>query len=618
MKNFNALSIRAKLILIILAVNLTIVILIGGTRIAWDIQQERQDAAQELSALTQLLGNRSSAALAFDDADSAAENLDSLKAITQVTRACVYRSNGTVMADYQRDDTIAAACPAPNQLANMRTTFDANSLHMASEIRQGTQSLGWIYLRSDLSLIDAHLQDQITFSGLALLAAALLTVLLAGWVQRIISGPIAAVTNVAKAIEEHGDHSLRAKIRSHDEIGQLARTFNAMLDALEAQNRQLIVARDEQLAASALHRSLVESTSAIPWELDLATWRFIYVGRQAEVVLGYPEKDWYQENFWVEHLHPDDRKASFDYCQSAIAQKQDHQFEYRMLAANGRSVWIHDDVQIVYKEGEAVRLQGFMFDISERKQMEEELRRHRDKLESLVEQRTAELKTANKELESFSYSVSHDLRAPLRAIDGFSQALEEDYADVIDDNGRDYIKRVRAGTQRMGELIDDLLQLSRISRQSLQRQSIDLSQLAEEISTQLHDQEPDRTVQWHIEKNLTAQGDARLLRIVLENMLNNACKYTSKTTQARVDFFSEKQGNETVYCVRDNGAGFDMVHIDKLFGAFQRLHKDSEFPGTGIGLATVQRIIRRHGGRIWAEAQPGKGASFYFTLPAEE
>ena len=192
--------------------------------------------------------------------------------------------------------------------------------------------------------------------------------------------------------------------------------------------------------------------------------------------------------------------------------------------------------------------------------------------------------------------------------------MEEDYADALDDNGRDYIERVRAATQRMGELIDDLLQLSRISRQSLQRQSIDLSQLAEEISTQLHDQEPDRSVQWHIEKDLKAHGDARLLRIVLENLLNNACKYTSKTSQARVDFFSEKQGDETVYCVRDNGAGFDMAHIDKLFGAFQRLHKDSEFPGTGIGLATVQRIIHRHGGRIWAEAEPSKGASFYFTL----
>ena len=392
MKIFDTLSIRSKLILIILAVNLAIVVLIAGTRIAWDIQQERQSAAQELSALTQLLGNRSSAALAFDDADSALENLESLKAIPQMTRACLYRSNGSIIADYQRDDTIVAACPVPNRLATIQTSFDTNYLHIAYEIRQGTQSLGWIYLRSDLSLIDAHLRDQITFSGLALLAAALLAVLLAGWVQRLISGPIAAVTNVAKTIEEKGDRSLRVNVTSHDEIGQLARGFNAMLDALETQNQLLVAAKDEQLVATTRYRSLVESTSAIPWELDLTTWRFIFVGHQAEVVLGYPAEDWYQENFWPEHIHPDDREASLAYCQSATAKKQDHQFEYRMFAANGRTVWIHDDVQIVYENGDAVRLQGFMFDISERKQMEAELRRHRDKLESLVEQRTAELK----------------------------------------------------------------------------------------------------------------------------------------------------------------------------------------------------------------------------------
>lgn len=613
---FNALNIRTKLTLMILSVSLVIVILIGSAAIAWDVHRQRQTAAQELTALTHLLGNRSSAALVFDDADTAAENLDSLNALHQVTRACLYRKDGSVIAEYQRHDIHVAACPPMDQLANMKVFYETDRLHIASEIRHDSQLLGWIYLRSDLSLIDERLHNQIAFSVLALLAAVLISGLLAGRVQRLISTPIASVTKVAKAIEEKGDHSLRAKVSSHDEIGQLARTFNAMLDALESKNRQLILARDEQIASSARYRSLVESTSAIPWELDLATWRFTFVGRQAEALFGYPVKDWYQENFWADHLHPDDRENSIRFCQSATDQLRDHQFEYRMLAADGRSVWIHDDVQVITEDGEPVRLQGFMFDISERKKIDEELRRHRDKLESMVEQRTAELKTANKELETFSYSVSHDLRAPLRSIDGFSLALEEDYAEVFDDNGRDYIQRVRTATQRMSELIDDLLQLSRISRQPLERQKVDLSQLAEEICTQLHDREPERSVQWHIEKGLKAQGDARLMRIVLENMLNNACKYTSKTAQAQVEFFSEKQGDETVYAVRDNGAGFNMAHAQNLFGAFQRLHHENEFPGTGVGLATVQRIIHRHGGRIWAEAEPDKGACFYFTLPA--
>lgn len=242
-----------------------------------------------------------------------------------------------------------------------------------------------------------------------------------------------------------------------------------------------------------------------------------------------------------------------------------------------------------------------------------ELAHHREHLEELVLSRTAELETVNRELEAFSYSVSHDLRAPLRAIDGFARALSEDYADRLDDNGQDYLRRVRAGTQRMGILIDDMLQLSRVGRAELRPVEVYLSSVARDIVTKLALADPGRQVEVEISPGLIARGDPRLLHVMLTNLFDNAWKYTCKTRQARIEFRQVEIDGEQVFSVRDNGVGYDMQYADKLFGAFQRLH-GAEFPGTGIGLATVARIITRHGGRVWAEAEPGKGATFYFTL----
>ena len=225
-----------------------------------------------------------------------------------------------------------------------------------------------------------------------------------------------------------------------------------------------------------------------------------------------------------------------------------------------------------------------------------------------------DLQHVNNELESFSYSVSHDLRAPLRGIDGFSQALLEDYADQVDAQGKDYIRRIRAGSQRMGQLIDDLLSLSQVTRSDMTHQSVDLSSLAQEIATELQQREPEREVEVVIAERVVAQGDSRLLRVTLENLLGNAWKYTRNHATARIEFGMTQNEGKATYFVRDDGAGFDMSYAENLFGAFQRMHGVAEFEGTGIGLATVQRIIHRHGGRVWAEAAVEQGATFYFAL----
>jgi signal transduction histidine kinase len=254
-------------------------------------------------------------------------------------------------------------------------------------------------------------------------------------------------------------------------------------------------------------------------------------------------------------------------------------------------------------------------EIAERTQAEEQI----DRLNKKLQCRVAELAAVNAELESFCYSVSHDLRAPLRGIDGFSRALLEEFGKDLDPEALQYLHYVREDALRMGQLIDDLLGLSRLTRSKLTFAPVDLSALAETVAKELRRREPARSVTVFIEEGLMAQGDARLLRGALENLLGNAWKFTSQREDAKIEFGITRHNGQAAYFVRDNGAGFDMQYVGKLFGAFQRLHRTSEFAGNGIGLASVQRIIQRHGGRVWAEGAVGQGATFYFNLsPAEQ
>lgn len=292
--------------------------------------------------------------------------------------------------------------------------------------------------------------------------------------------------------------------------------------------------------------------------------------------------------------------------------------EMEITLGGGRQVWVRVIGEVVRDDsGKVIRLHGSTQDITERKQAQESILRLNAELEERVRQRTSQLEAVNRELEAFSYSVSHDLRSPLNTIDGFSQLMERMGLEKVGVQGKHYLSRIRAGTRQMGELIEGLLSLAKLSRDPLRAGTVDLTEIATQVVQACREREPQRAVEIHIQEDLLALGDPLLLSVLIQNLLGNAWKFTSLQPTARIDVGCVTgEDGEAIYFVRDNGAGFDMAYVDKLFGTFQRLHSSTDYAGTGIGLATVKRIIDRHGGRVWAEAAEGRGATFYFTLGA--
>ncbi len=356
--------------------------------------------------------------------------------------------------------------------------------------------------------------------------------------------------------------------------------------------------------SDAAFRSIHEGVIAVDTEEKISHWNEI-----CEQMLGIKASEAIGRKFTDVIEVAESQVGGFNEVLKSLKTDGYIQDEQLYRTPNGE-IWVDVHVQEIRGNGKFYGRVVLATDITQRKRAEAELKRALSELE----QSSVQLTATNKEMETFSYSVSHDLRSPLRSIDGFSQALLEDYNEKLDDNGQDYLKRLRGASQKMGELIDGLLKLSRLTRSEMHEEPVDLSSLAEEVSTRLQETQPKRRTKFVIDKGLTVNGDPQLLRVLIENLFGNAWKFTGKKRQAKIEFGSSNNNGKQTYFVRDNGAGFDMTYADKLFGAFQRLHDNTEFPGTGIGLATVQRIINRHGGTIQAEGAEGKGATFYFTL----
>jgi PAS domain S-box-containing protein len=364
------------------------------------------------------------------------------------------------------------------------------------------------------------------------------------------------------------------------------------------------------------YRSLVSATEQVVWTTDargevvqdIPAWRAL-TGQTRERMLG---------RGWSDALHPGDRTKNEADWACAVRCKVPYHAEYRVRRHDGhcRYVAVHG-VPVFEQDGSVREWIGTMGDITEAREAEEEVRRLHADLEKRVAERTAALKTANGELEAFANSISHDLRAPLRAVDGFSRIVLEEYAPLLPTEARHYLEMARRNAMQMGELIDGLLAFSRMGRQTVRKQTVRPADLARQAWQSLSADWEGRAVEMIVADLPSCEADPFLLRLVFVNLLSNALKYTRTRNPARIDvgWRRPEDCGETVYTVRDNGVGFDMRYIDKLFGVFQRLHRAEEYEGTGIGLASVQRIIHKHGGRVWAQAEEDRGATVYFTLP---
>jgi len=357
-------------------------------------------------------------------------------------------------------------------------------------------------------------------------------------------------------------------------------------------------------------RTLVQTAPSVIICLS-SEGRILEFNPEAERIYGCKREEVLGQNYFNLFLPAEIRESVAEDMKKVLKGEPTRGFENPIKSADGNVrffMWNVD--RLIDENGYPARIVAIGQDITERKRGEEELRKQHEYLEYLNSKLTA----VNKELEAFSYSVSHDLRAPLRRIDGFCKALMEDYEDKLDIRGKDYLQRVREASKQMGQLIEAMLNLSRITLMKVHYKAFDSSGLAKTVAKELQEMEPERQVEFVIAEGLIVHGDPHLLRVALQNLLDNAWKFSKKCAHARIEFGFTQHNGKPTYFVRDNGAGFDMASVNKLFGPFQRLHSTTDFEGTGIGLATVQRIIHRHGGHIWAEGAVDKGATFYFTL----
>jgi len=360
------------------------------------------------------------------------------------------------------------------------------------------------------------------------------------------------------------------------------------------------------------YRKIFEGTAQGMLVADIGSREFLYANPAICEMLGYTEKEIIRLN--VDDIHPQDSLAHVvsEFEAQARGEKT-LAIDVPCLRKNGKTIYADINTAKVIIDGKECNV-GMFTDTTERRRAQEEIRALNLELDRRVRERTTELEATNRELESFAYSVSHDLRAPLRAIDGFSQALLEEYSGSLNGPGRNYLDRVSAAARRMALLIEDLLRLSRVTRVEMRRERVDLSAAAREIAAELRATQPERETSFVIADGVQAWGDPPLLRLALQSLLDNAWKFSETNARATIEFGCVERNDQTAYFVGDDGVGFDMTYAGKLFAPFQRLHSRREFPGTGIGLATVQRIVHRHGGRAWGRGQVDRGATFYFTL----
>jgi signal transduction histidine kinase len=625
----NARSVRQKLLLVVVTTTMAALVITGVAMVVYDLRTYQEAWVNDLLTQADILGRASAPALAFDDHKTARENLSLLKARPQITAAAIYTSKGTIFASYGQDGTTGAQFPALPEADGYH--IDGKELVVFQRVVDNNEILGTIYLRARYELFE-RLKSYLGILSVVMIASLLAAAILSYWLSSVVTKPILAISDVARQVMASRDFTLRATKTTEDEIGSLADGFNGMLaeigrraEVLEESNRNLeyeMAERhgvEEALRTSELrNRTLVSATTSIVWTAD-GNGRFNEDQPSWEAYTGQG-RDQYGRLGWRDAFAPDDRRDIELKWAQIVAEPAAFDLELGMWhepSQRHRKVSFRA-VPIIGLRGEIQEWIGTVTDIDDQRRAEEDLQKLNTELERRVAERTAQLEGVNKELEGFSYSVSHDLRAPLRAILGFSSMLAEDHAGQLDEEALRKLGIVRNEAQRMSVLIDDLLTFSRLGRQAIQRRELDMRNLASGMFDRLQAQSAGPKAEFRLGSLPVAMGDRVLLEQVWANFLSNALKFSAKREQPVIEVGAISDGAEHIYFVRDNGAGFDPRYQSKLFGVFQRLHDNAEFAGTGVGLALVERIVTRHGGRVWADGKPDEGATFYFTLPKEQ
>ncbi len=608
---FRGLPIKNKLILVVFCAAMFVTIIGFSFFMYLNVQSVRADAVERAQSEMNVLAQDFVKIVMFSDTYLAADVVAKLRLFNSIRNVFLYNSTGKHIFRYEKSPSSTMEPPdfIPEE-TQTKINFGDGFFQILMPMRYAGGEYGWIFVRVSTEQQDKKLAEYYQQIALAIPVMLLVSYLLAFWLQRYFSVPIISLAERVNRIADNRDFDERVTSNEPNEIGSLYRSVGQLLDAIRVSQQRLH-------QSEARLEAIINIAGSALVSID-ENHKISLFNRQAEYIFGYAAHEVIGQH--LNMLLPERFRKSHDQKIEGFSQQDNvtrvamYRSDVRGKRKSGEEFPIEASISKMVLEGKKIYTVALM-DVSQRRQTEEELEAYRLHLEDVVDERTAELRAKNSELESFSYSVAHDLRAPLRSITSFSQILLADAADKLNKEELNVLERIVRAGQHMAQLIDGILNLARIGRAQLSTTEVDLSVIVHKAKIRLDFEQPERDVQWIIATDIVARGDRQLLGMVMENLIDNAWKYTSKKQQAVIEFGVVEQRGKRAYFVKDNGVGFDMKYADKLFGVFHRLHSIEDFQGTGVGLATVHRILDRHGGSIWAEAVADEGATFYFTLP---